>query len=205
MAICGIYKITEKSTGKSYIGQSVDIARRFYEHQTSTLDWHKLIQENPTNWDYSIIEQCEENELNAREKYWIEYYDSCKNGFNKTLGNHQEFLDLKLPKSFYNAVIEAINGDLWCDIHTFSRIKNIEIIDNKEDSYILKVVFLCNYPYDDIEIEEDTEWIFHVLLNMNNKKSVNYEIQEQIDQLTQGWYHYIYKIGNHYTRTYIHS
>ena len=44
---------------------------------------NKLIQENPTNWEYSIIEQCKKNELDAREKYWIQYYDSYKNGFNK--------------------------------------------------------------------------------------------------------------------------
>ena len=29
----GIYKITNKNTGKSYIGQSNDIERRFKEHQ----------------------------------------------------------------------------------------------------------------------------------------------------------------------------
>lgn len=28
----GIYKITNKKTGKSYIGQSNDITRRFKEH-----------------------------------------------------------------------------------------------------------------------------------------------------------------------------
>ena len=30
----GIYKITNKINGKIYIGQSNDIYRRFYEHQT---------------------------------------------------------------------------------------------------------------------------------------------------------------------------
>lgn len=200
MSICGIYKITEKSSGKSYIGQSIDIARRFYEHQTSTLDWHKLIQENPTNWEYSIIEQCKENELNAREKYWIEYYNSCKNGFNKTLGNHQNFLDLKLPQSFYNELIRAIKKDLWCDIHSFSQIKNIEIIDNKEDTYILKIIFLCKYE----DIEEDTEWIGYVLLNTNNKKDTNYELHKQIVELTENCYYYIYKVGNHYVLSQLH-
>lgn len=200
MPICGIYKITEKSSGKSYIGQSIDIARRFYEHQTSTLDWHKLIQENPTNWEYSIIEQCKKNELNAREKYWIEYYNSCKNGFNKTLGNHQNFLDLKLPQSFYNELIRAIKKDLWCDIHSFSQIKNIEIIDNKEDTYILKIIFLCKYE----DVEEDTEWIGYVLLNTNNKKNTNYELHKQIIKLTEDYYYFIYKVGNRYVLSQLH-
>ena len=30
----GIYKITKKENGKSYIGQSNDIERRFQEHKT---------------------------------------------------------------------------------------------------------------------------------------------------------------------------
>lgn len=194
MPICGIYKITEKSSGKSYIGQSIDIARRFYEHQTSTLDWHKLIQENPTNWEYSIIEQCKKNELDAREKYWIQYYDSYKNGFNKTHGNLTDFIDLKLPPSFYKVLEDCIKSDLWCDIHSFSRIKNIEIIDNKEDTYILKIIFLCKYE----DVEEDTEWIGYVLLNTNNKKDTNYELHKQIVELTENCYYYIYKIGNRY-------
>ena len=32
----GIYKITRKETGKSYIGQSNDIQRRFQEHKNKT-------------------------------------------------------------------------------------------------------------------------------------------------------------------------
>jgi hypothetical protein len=33
-AMIGIYKITKISNGKSYIGQSNDIERRFQEHKT---------------------------------------------------------------------------------------------------------------------------------------------------------------------------
>ena len=34
MIMIGIYKITKKIDGKSYIGQSNDIQRRFNEHKT---------------------------------------------------------------------------------------------------------------------------------------------------------------------------
>jgi predicted GIY-YIG superfamily endonuclease len=33
MIMIGIYKITKKSNGKSYVGQSNDINRRFDEHK----------------------------------------------------------------------------------------------------------------------------------------------------------------------------
>ena len=119
MKICGIYKITEKSSGKCYIGQSIDIARRFFEHQTSSIGWHQLIQKNPENWEYTIIETCTPDELNKREKYWITYYNSFNNGFNQTSGNENkiEFFDLKLPPSFYKSVKNCINFDLRFDIH----------------------------------------------------------------------------------------
>ena len=38
MAVCGIYKITEKATGLSYIGQSKDIFRRLTEHTNSNIN-----------------------------------------------------------------------------------------------------------------------------------------------------------------------
>lgn len=33
MAICGIYKITNNLNGKSYIGYSIDIQRRWSQHK----------------------------------------------------------------------------------------------------------------------------------------------------------------------------
>ena len=33
-----------------------------------------------------LIEECDENILGEREKYWIKYYNSKENGYNATLG-----------------------------------------------------------------------------------------------------------------------
>jgi hypothetical protein len=32
------------------------------------------------------IEECNNDLLNDRERYWINYYDSYKNGYNNTYG-----------------------------------------------------------------------------------------------------------------------
>ena len=82
----GIYKITNPS-GKAYIGQSVDIMRRMrhYENLYCTdqpalfyslkkYGFHKHIIE--------IIEECEIEFLNERERYWQEFYNSVKKGLN---------------------------------------------------------------------------------------------------------------------------
>lgn len=84
----GIYKITNKLNGKVYIGQSNNIERRFYEHQTKgessriPLDTEiKTIGKE--NFTYEIIEECEIDKLNEREAYWEVFYDSRKTGYNK--------------------------------------------------------------------------------------------------------------------------
>ena len=56
------------------------------------------------NFSISIVEDIQDNSLlDEREKYWIEFYDTYKNGYNATLGgsgvtkyNHKEICDYYL-------------------------------------------------------------------------------------------------------------
>lgn len=85
----GIYKVTNKINGKVYIGQSVDIGRRWRQHMTAKDDiyFHKAIQKyGVENFEWEVIEQCKKKDLDAREIYWIEYYDSFNKGYNCTKG-----------------------------------------------------------------------------------------------------------------------
>ena len=85
----GIYKVTNKVNGKVYIGQSVDIGRRWRTHMTAKDDiyFHKAIQKyGVENFEWEVIEQCKKSELDERESYWIEYYDSFNKGYNCTKG-----------------------------------------------------------------------------------------------------------------------
>lgn len=41
--ITGVYKITNLLSGKFYIGQSIDVNYRFYEHQIGTGHCHKSV------------------------------------------------------------------------------------------------------------------------------------------------------------------
>lgn len=81
----GIYKITKIENGKSYIGQSNDIERRFSEHKTKTdipieIAIHKYGEKAFT---FEILEECSLEELNDKEKYWIKYYNTYKGfGYN---------------------------------------------------------------------------------------------------------------------------
>ena len=85
----GIYKVTNKINGKVYIGQSVDIGRRWRTHMTAKDDiyFHKAIQKyGVENFEWEVIEKCKKKDLDERESYWIEYYDSFNKGYNCTKG-----------------------------------------------------------------------------------------------------------------------
>ena len=90
MAVCGIYKITNKITQESYIGQSVDIFRRLGEHQNTVsngIDWHNELHNHPDNFTFEVLETCDKELLNEKEVYYIEKYNSFHDGLNKTPGN----------------------------------------------------------------------------------------------------------------------
>ena len=93
----GIYKITNKINNKCYIGQSIHIERRFYEHQHETYwDNKKILYQafrkyGLENFSFEIIEECKPEELNLKEQYWINFYHSYPDGYNMTSGGETCF------------------------------------------------------------------------------------------------------------------
>lgn len=93
----GIYKITNKINGKIYIGKSSNIERRWKEHIRHSKDKfsknkpaiHRAINKyGKNNFTFEIIKECEIDELNDLEKYYInEYRSNVKDiGYNFTDG-----------------------------------------------------------------------------------------------------------------------
>lgn len=82
----GIYKITNNINGLCYIGQSIHIQRRWNEHckPSSTSCIAKAIKKyGKENFSFEVLEECETKDLDIKEKYWIEYYNSIiPNGYN---------------------------------------------------------------------------------------------------------------------------
>ena len=82
----GIYKIISPS-GKIYIGQSIDIDRRWKEHISmkdkglSKLK-NSILKYGSENHIFEIIEECEIEILNDREGYWQDHYESVRKGLN---------------------------------------------------------------------------------------------------------------------------
>lgn len=87
--VCGIYKIQNKNNKQIYIGQSINIYERFRKHKQipDNFNIHKAMKEEGIdNFTFEIIEECPQELLNEREKYWVSYYDSYNNGYNMTTG-----------------------------------------------------------------------------------------------------------------------
>jgi len=81
----GIYKITNPH-GEVYIGQSINIERRFQEYKKLRCREQRLIFESLAkygwlNHKFEILEKCDN--LNEREQYWINKFDSNINGLNQ--------------------------------------------------------------------------------------------------------------------------
>lgn len=88
----GIYKINYPN-GKIYIGLSIDIKRRLYEHWNITkgnLPCDAAILKYKIPFDeIEILEIVDDaSKLNERERYWIAYYDANnkEKGYNLTPG-----------------------------------------------------------------------------------------------------------------------
>lgn len=93
---CGIYKFQNLITKEVYIGQSVNLEERYQRHQrdfiTGTTDFYKGVQQwGWNNFSYEILELCSKDDLNNRESYWIDFYDSFYNGYNETKGGSNKW------------------------------------------------------------------------------------------------------------------
>lgn len=83
----GIYKITSPSN-KIYIGQSINIERRFKEYKrvakrsAGVKIINSLLKYGPEKHIFEIIEECSLEQLNEQEIYWKQYYKSVEYGLN---------------------------------------------------------------------------------------------------------------------------
>lgn len=94
--VTGIYKITNQISGESYIGQAVDVAKRWKDHAKCGLGidtpagnkLYKAMQEYGIwNFSWELLEQCSREDLDKKEKTYIELYMSNDFGYNSNKGN----------------------------------------------------------------------------------------------------------------------
>jgi group I intron endonuclease len=112
----GIYKITSP-TNKIYIGQSINVENRIktYKYIGNRKHQHKLNNSikkyGLENHIFEIIEECSIEQLNEREIYWIQYYESVIKGLNLTYGGEggKQSEEVKIKKS------KSMTGKIFSD------------------------------------------------------------------------------------------
>lgn len=109
MAKCGIYMIKNKINNKVYIGQSVDIERRWEAHKWRCVNddkhlylYNAINKYGIENFSFDVVELCDRDELNEKEIYYIKkyhsyIYDEKPNGYNMTIGGQESLSGKKIP------------------------------------------------------------------------------------------------------------
>ena len=157
-----IYRFKNLVNGKIYIGQTiVPVRKRLIQHMTFSRPWtkshktyfHKALNKyGLNNFDFSVIEICSsQEELDNREKYWINYYKSTdrrfgyniesggkngRKGIKLTEEHKQKLLKANLGKSrkeSTKSLISKVNKDLWKN--TDYKEKRLNIIRNSLATY----------------------------------------------------------------------
>lgn len=137
-----IYKITNKINGKVYVGQTkYDIIKRWDEHRH---DHKRKNLKRPLyeamrkygffNFEIEALEEVsDENKLNDRERYWIEYYGSFKNGYNATIGGEGK------PYADYDLILS-----LWRKGHNNKEIQSFTSYDQHTITRALGLMGVCS-------------------------------------------------------------
>ena len=92
-ATSGIYGLRSKTTGKWYIGQSLNIKARWNKYKKLNCKSQGKLLRALTKYGYDDFEKIvlesnssEQFKLDEREIYWIEHYDAIANGYNIRAG-----------------------------------------------------------------------------------------------------------------------
>lgn len=92
--ICGIYEIVNIKNQKRYIGQSIDVYRRWIQHNSELkrgkhsneylqFSWNKYGEDA---FEFHILEECSEEKLNERELFYIQKFDTSNRDYGYNLG-----------------------------------------------------------------------------------------------------------------------
>ena len=181
-----IYKIQNLINNHVYIGQTVkSYEKRFQQHKNnydkpyfSQLTLYKAFKKyGLENFSFEPIEEIENEKLDEREKYWIDYYDSYKNGYNMTLGGRLVELykwDLNEIINLYNETKSArkVAEIIRCDHSTIDNLLNANNVSRyKKGEQFNRIVCLekDDNIYKFTSNREAAEWLIDNHYTKTNK------------------------------------
>lgn len=134
----GIYKITNKINGKSYIGQSIHCGKRLDEHCKGNQFIDEIIQlDGVQNFTFEILREVNKTELSFWEDYYIQMYNTIfPNGYNKRWNCSEDLRKVMFKTEISDQKKEERDDDIiLCN-------EDIELL--KRANYIQKTAFNKN-------------------------------------------------------------
>ena len=142
MIKCGIYKITNQVNGKVYIGQSVNIFKRWKDHKQKPFQenseeynyplYQAIREEGLENFTFEILEECSPEDLNQKEIGYISLYESYPpdkgKGYNQTKGG-DNFIAGKLDSFQLDIKQLILDGESFKNISQIYQITLQSIYD----------------------------------------------------------------------------
>lgn len=153
----GIYKIQNVIDNKVYIGQSIDIERRIYEHQyhlNKNLHYNEHLQwswnkHGEDNFIIEVIECCDINKLNNKEIYWIKHYKATDSnfGYNMQSGGNAGSTASEDTKLKQSMIKRATGGR----ISTRRYLDAVDLLENETIGAVEKSTGLTRYTLKNIQ------------------------------------------------------
>lgn len=176
----GVYKITRKSDGKVYIGQSICIRQRLEQHinniyvdeDAAGID-AAIKKEGADKFTYETIVAIPDlttEQLWFLEALNIEQYDSYNNGFNRTRGNHKgayDALDLRNKHKVTLNITKMIEENFRLNF----RNKKVLLIGNFNRKFVDYIEYqdAVVTPIDAYEVEDFIKKFNEEMENMESK------------------------------------
>jgi group I intron endonuclease len=118
----GIYKITSPSD-KVYIGQSIDIERRFRHYKRMVCKeqikiFNSMLKYGVDAHIFEILELCDTEDLNNRERHYQDLYDSVANGLNLLYVKSEHFNGGHSEES-KKKISDSLKGKTFTDEHKY--------------------------------------------------------------------------------------
>lgn len=135
----GIYKIISPSN-KVYIGQSIDIERRFKHYKRLACKeqvkiYNSFLKYGLDAHAFEILELCDTEDLNNRERHYQDLYDSVANGLNLLYVKSEHFNGGHSDES-KKKISDSLKGRTFTDEHKYKiglgnsrRVKSPETIE----------------------------------------------------------------------------
>lgn len=207
-----IYKITNKTNGKVYIGKTTKtVQERWREHSNDTTKercenrpLYKAIRKYGMDaFNVETIEEADLDVLSERETYWIGYFNTYYNGYNATTGGDGKVLyDYDLISQLlrdgrrYREIVDIVG----CSLDTVAFVnKKYNIGYVQEQAWVKRCIPIEQYDLDGHYIQsfssygDAIRWLFENKYTSNAKDNIGTHISAVVKGNRKTAYGFIWK------------